>query len=333
MNEHQPLPRIRFHCDNCGRILSAEESYSGKSAQCMCGSVVTIPFAYLSPCSENPFRGFRIAGCRIDSVMGKGTSSTVYKGYHLTLDISVSVKILDRGLDRLEAVTEDGFLEEARILAKLNHPNIVAVINAGVENGCHFIVTRYVRGTGLGKIIRQQSQPPTDRLIRIFLDACRALRLAHRRSVVHGDVKPDHILITPAWRAILIDFGLVKGLKEYKAGKVDRRAIGTPLYMAPERVRGEEGCDARSDIYSLGATMYHAFAGRPPFDGATVLEILRKHAEEPLVPLAEAMPSVPIPISNLVSRAMEKNPVDRFPSMDDLYSVLVNAAGHPRVSR
>jgi len=265
--------------------------------------------------------------------MGKGTSSTVYKGHHLALDISVSVKILDRSADRPEAVTEDGFLEEAKILARLNHPNIIAVINAGVENGYHFIITRYVRGTGLGKIIRQQGQLPMDRMIKIFLDAGKALRWAHRCSVVHGDVKPDHILLTSAWRAILIDFGLVKGLKDYKAGRVDRRAIGTPLYMAPERVRGEEGCDVRSDIYSLGATMYHAFAGRPPFDGATVLEILRKHAEEPLVPLAQVAPTVPIRISNLVGRAMEKNPDDRFLSMDDLYSELVYAAGRSTVAR
>ena len=113
MDERQRQSRIRFHCDGCGRMLSAEESLAGGAARCVCGSVVHVPFAHPSPSAENALRGLRIAGCRIDSVLGRGTSATVYKGHHLTLDIPVAVKILDRGPDRPEAVTEDGFLEEA----------------------------------------------------------------------------------------------------------------------------------------------------------------------------------------------------------------------------
>jgi len=250
--------------------------------------------------------------------MGKGSTATVYKAHHLALDIPVAIKVLECPHGKRDPKAARRFLEEAKIIAKLHHPNVMDVINAGEESGYTFIVTRYVMGTSLGKMIRRKEDLSIKRFFRIFLDVCSALRSAHRRSVLHGDVKPDHMLLTPQWRAILIDFGLVGNLRDYEDEVEHRRAIGTPLYMAPERAKGEHGCDFRSDIYSLGATMYHALAGQPPFDAPSIVEVLRKHAEQPLEPLVRVCPRVPLELSDIVSRAMEKDPEDRFRSVDEL---------------
>ncbi len=288
----------------------------------MCGNPVVVPFAHVNPCPDNPLRGFQIAGCRIDSVMGRGSTATVYKGHHLVLDIPVAIKILECPPGDRDPKVVRMFLEEAKIIAKLHHPSVVDAINAGEENGHTFIVTRYVMGTSLGKMIRRKEELSIKRLFRIFLDVCNALRSAHRRSVLHGDVKPDHILLTPQWRAILIDFGLAGNLKDYEGALQDRRAMGTPLYMSPERAKGEHAYDFRSDIYSLGATMYHALAGQPPFDGSSIVEVLRKHSEAPLEPLVRVSPRVPLELSDIVSRAMDKDPKDRFQSVGELRNEL-----------
>jgi eukaryotic-like serine/threonine-protein kinase len=250
--------------------------------------------------------------------MGKGSTATVYRAHHLALDVPVVIKILESPDGERDPRAARRFLEEAKIVAKLYHPNIVDVINAGEESGHTFIVSRFALGTSLGKTLRRKEQISVRRLFRIFLDVCAALRSAHRRAIVHGDVKPDHILVTPQWRAILIDFGLVGNLRDYEDEVQDRRAIGTPLYMAPERAKGEHGYDFRSDIYSLGATMYHAFSGQPPFEGPSIVDVLRRHAEDPLVPLVRVSPRVPLELSDIVSRAMDKDPDDRFQSVDEL---------------
>lgn len=318
MKEELRDSKIRFQCDRCGRMLRSPEAHAGRPGKCTCGHHVVVPFPYENPSEENPLRGHCLAGCRIDSVMGKGSTATVYKAHHLALDIPVVIKILEIPEGESDPKAGDRFLEEAKIVARLHHPNVVDVINAGEENGHTFIVSRFALGTSLGKMIRRKEQIRIRRLFRIFLDVCSALRSAHRRSVLHGDVKPDHILITPQWRAILIDFGLVGNLRDYEDEVQDRRAIGTPLYMSPERAKGEHGYDFRSDIYSLGATMYHAFSGQPPFEGASIVDVLRKHAEEPLIPLVRVSPRVPLELSDIVTRAMDKDPDERFQSVDEL---------------
>jgi eukaryotic-like serine/threonine-protein kinase len=322
MEEDLHESRIRFHCDSCGRTLRSPHDYSGRTGKCSCGNPVTVPFSYLSPTPDNPLRGFKLVGCRIDHVIGKGSSATVYKGHHLVLDLAVAIKILDQSQVRGDPLGARKFLQEARIIAKCHHPNVVSVLNAGEESGRSYIVTRYVLGTSLGRALRRRERISLQRLCRVFLDVCRALRAAHRLGIVHGDVKPDHVLITPLWRAIIIDFGLLQNLRHYDADPLVRRAIGTPTYMSPEQARGEHDSDARSDIYSLGATMYHALTEQAPFQGSSLVEILRKHAEEPVVPPMEISARIPRDLSNLVCKAMEKQPEKRFQSMEQLKRAL-----------
>lgn len=325
MEELRKAPILRFCCDACGRRLRSPESREGMFGKCVCGSPVVIPFARYAPAEDNPLRGFRIAGCRIDRVVGAGSFATVYKGHHLTLDIPVAIKILNSEHMEPGSRHRERFLDEARVIAIVNHRNIVPVLNAGAESGFLFIMMRYIRGQSLSKIMRSGDRISLNNFLRISVDVARALHATHKLSIIHGDVKPAHILLTPRKRAILIDFGMANPLSDYRKRVHERRAMGTPLYMSPEQAKGEHSADFRVDIYALGVTMYHMLAGQPPFNGS-VIEILRAHAEQPPEPLETVAPRVPGAIAAVVAKAMEKKPDDRYQSMEELRNALVRIA-------
>jgi len=313
---------IRFHCDDCQRILTAPQSMSGVSVHCACGCLVTVPYAQYHPLENNPLHGFHIAGCRIDSVIGRGGSATVYKGHHLTLDIPVAVKILD---GRQHGNTPEGverFVREARVIARIRHPNIVMVMNAGEEHEHRFLVMQYVSCRSLGDLLQEWGPLSLNDFVWIFLHVCRALSAAHRESVVHGDVKPDNILISRGGTAMLVDFGLVRLLSEPRDSARSAPIMGSPLYMAPEQVTGPASVDLRADIYSLGATMYHALVGRPAFTGLRAVEVMLKHVHETLVPPAEVSTTVPKVLSDIVVKAMAKQPSGRFQSIGEIHQAL-----------
>jgi len=315
--------RIRFHCDLCGRILTATESSSGKLLKCLCGGTIPVPFLRLTPTQDNPLRGLVLAGCRIDGVMGKGSAATVYKAHHLALDVPVAIKILHPEEKRSHTPMAQRFLKEARVIARIKHPNIVAVMNAGEEQGYSFIVMQLVIGGSLANVLQKEGKVSTNPSIRLALDVCGALRAAHEHGIVHGDVKPANILVTSGGTAMLVDFGLVRDLKTDRKQKTSGKAMGTPLYIAPEQAMSSQALDARADIYSLGATLYHILAGRPPFQGSTVKEVLRKHIKEAPVPLKELCPEVPEALSDIVCKAMRKEPEERFQSVEALTQELL----------
>jgi tRNA A-37 threonylcarbamoyl transferase component Bud32 len=315
--------RIRFHCDRCGRILTAAESSSGKLAKCVCGGAVPVPFLRHTPTQDNPLRGLVLAGCRIDGVLGKGSAATVYKAHHLALDVPVAIKILHPEEKRCHTAMAQRFLKEARVIARIKHPNIVAVMNAGEEQDYSFIVMQLVVGGSLAIVLQKKGKISTNGCIRLALDLCGALRAAHEHGIVHGDVKPANILVTSAGTAMLVDFGLVRDLKTDRKERTSEKGMGTPLYIAPEQIRSDHGLDARADIYSLGATLYHALAGTPPFGGSTVKEVLRKQIKEALVPLKEMWLDIPDALSDIVCKAMEKKPEERFQSVEALTQELL----------
>ncbi|MBI5571807.1 MAG: protein kinase [Desulfomonile tiedjei] len=325
-DEHHPLEqtsKIRFHCDHCGRIVTSTEASSGQMTKCPCGESVLVPFGHHEPAPDNPLRGYRVAGCRIDRIIGKGSVATVYKGHHLALDIPVAIKILNPNLKKSGSRLADRFVKEAQVIARINHANIVAVMNAGEEAGHSFIVMQYVAGRSLQDALNSKQEITTTDFLRIFLDVCKALQAAHEHSAVHGDIKPANILLTPAGSAMLVDFGLVKDLNTYQDDSERGMAMGTPLYMSPEQARGEHAVEVRSDIYSLGATMYHVLVGKPPFSAFTNLEVIRKHVTEQLIPPVQVLPSVPAALSDIIAKAMEKKPDDRFRTVEGLKQELL----------
>jgi tRNA A-37 threonylcarbamoyl transferase component Bud32/tetratricopeptide (TPR) repeat protein len=323
--------RIRFHCDRCGRILTATGSASGKLGKCLCGGKIPVPFLRHTPTPDNPLRGLVLAGCRIDGVMGKGSAATVYRAHHLALDIPVAIKILHPDEKKSHTPMARRFLKEARVIARIKHPNIVAVLNAGEEQGYSFIVMQLVLGGSLSHVLQKEGKVSTNRCIRLALDVCGALKAAHEYGIMHGDVKPANILITSGGTALLVDFGLVRDLKTNRKQKTSGKAMGTPLYIAPEQAMSSPALDARADIYSLGATLYHSLTGTPPFQGSTAKEVLRKHMKEAPVPLKELRLDVPDALSDIVSEAMEKKPEDRFQSAEALTQELLKVCRNKAV--
>ena len=258
--------------------------------------------------------GRTIGGCKIEGAIGAGGMGAVYRARHLGLDKLVAVKILPPHFARSQEMI-DRFQREARAVARLDHPNIVGVLNVGFESGLHFIVIPIIQGASLTDRLGREKIPP-DETIRLARGVAEGLAQAHRNGIVHRDVKPDNILVSQGGQAKLIDFGLareagVSGLTE--AGQL----LGTPHYMSPEQCRGE-AADARSDIYALGATMYHALTGRLPYEAKSLYELLDSIVKtRPKAP-HELNPAVPENLSHFVLWLMEPERDRRPATMDEV---------------
>jgi tetratricopeptide (TPR) repeat protein/predicted Ser/Thr protein kinase len=246
------------------------------------------------------------------SPIGKGGMGEVWKAFQPDLNRHVAIKTLLSG----EQASEDflqRFQREARFAAKLVHPNIVQIHDLGTEGKLHYIVMEYVEGRSLKEIMAEKRLDPESAL-KIAHSVARALKFAHDHRIIHRDVKPANILIDRQGRVRILDFGLAKSLADGKALTLSSVMVGTPYYMSPEQAfAAPEEVDARTDLYSLGAVMYEMLTGRPPFQGATVLAILRKIEEEDPPP-----PGVSPSIDALVEKAMAKDPERRFQSAGDL---------------
>jgi serine/threonine protein kinase/CheY-like chemotaxis protein len=259
--------------------------------------------------------------------LGAGAMGVVFRAFHQSLGIPVAVKIL-----RAEEVEADPSLyeqlkSEARLLAQLNHPNVVRVWDFEDHPRHPYLVLDLIEGLSLAELIQQCGRLQLDRAADIILQAAEGLAAALAIGVIHRDVKPANILLTRTGTAKLADFGLAvvsnKGLLAQGEGKPASSApAGTPAYMAPEQFYAPEAVDHRSDIYSLGATFYHAVTGRVPFEGRTVREVLRKQAQDAFVPPHEIVPGLPPAVAHVLRRMMAKLQADRYQSYEELIAGL-----------
>jgi serine/threonine protein kinase len=278
----------------------------------------------------NSWAGTTLGKVRIDSLLARGGMAEVYLGTHTTLHREVVVKVL-RGHSEDDPTLLDRFQREARVVAKLRHPNIVQVFDFDTVDDQPYIVMEYIRGPSLAKYLRalheKIGRPGIPQISRILIGVASALQYAHESGVIHRDVKPGNILlasrsgqIVPGeplptdFEAILTDFGLVRILSTSEQTTVGRIA-GTPAYMSPEQARGEQ-TDARTDIYSLGIVLYQLLAGRVPFEGDSTISILLKHINDPPAPI----PGLSAPLQEVLDRALAKNVPDRFQSARELAS-------------
>jgi outer membrane protein assembly factor BamB/serine/threonine protein kinase len=232
----------------------------------------------------------------VKSFVGAGGMGALYEAFDTKLGRTVAVKLL---LPLLEAdsVGVERFLKEAKAVAKLNHPNIVTVYEASKCELGHYIVMEFVRGESLAEKIKTSGKLPTDVVLRITGDICHALSYAHKKGIVHRDVKPGNVLVTKDGAAKVVDFGLAKMQTEFELSRTGA-AAGTPCYMAPEQRLDAKGADHRADIYALGATMYHMLTGELP---STVRES-----------------RIPPGLRGVVLKCMEEDPGDRYFSVDDV---------------
>jgi serine/threonine protein kinase len=269
-------------------------------------------------------RNSQLPGYHILGKLGKGAMATVYKARQLSLDRIVAVKILPKKMsDNTEFV--ERFYKEGRAAARLSHNNIVQAIDVGsTADGLHYFVMEYVEGDTLYDTM----QPPPIGQGRYFteaeaLDVCiqmaDALAHAHRRGLIHRDVKPKNILLTPQKIAKLTDLGLARATDDKQAAESEAgKAYGTPYYISPEQIRGDVDIDFRTDLYSLGATLYHLVTGRPPFEGDTPSSVMHQHLRSPLVPPDHINTELSSGIGEIVEVAMAKRREDRYASTEDM---------------
>ncbi len=259
-----------------------------------------------------------LGNCRLLRKIGQGGMGAVYLAHHETLDKSVAVKILPESLAS-DSEFIQRFLREARAAAKLDHPNVIHILDAGSAEGMHYIVMEYADGTDLQKIIEKKWKIGVRDALSVTKHAALALAAAHRLGIVHRDVKPANILITRKGQVKVSDFGLARHVAA--TGTVTRpdEMVGTPHYVSPEQARGEK-VDGRADIYSLGGTLFCMLTGRTPFTGPTVLSIVMKHTNpnEKPPPVRQIDPSVPPDVEALVEKAMAKDPARRFQTAEEV---------------
>ncbi len=249
-------------------------------------------------------------------LLGRGGMGEVVKAWQPDLNRFVAIKTLLAG----EYAT-DGFLErfrrEAQVAAGLAHPSLVQVYDFGTEGRLHYIVMEYVEGRSLREVLGKGKLEPAEAL-RIALSAARALQFAHERKIVHRDIKPANLMLDPQGRVRILDFGLAKSLAEGKGLTLSSTMLGTPCYMSPEQAFGApEEVDARTDVYSLGAVLYEMLTGRPPFEGGTVLSVLRKIEDDEPAP-----PGISPAVDAVVLKALAKDRDRRFPSAGELAGAL-----------
>ncbi|MBI2900676.1 MAG: serine/threonine protein kinase, partial [Planctomycetes bacterium] len=250
-----------------------------------------------------------------------GGMGSVYLGHHEGLNKSVAVKILAPELMK-EGTFRERFLREARTAAKLEHANVVQVFDVGESPNHAFIVMQFVEGRSLDAILKERGKLSPKEVIGIVRRVAVALGAAHKAGIVHRDVKPANILVSKDGHVKVADFGLARDVAGgEKSLSQTGEIVGTPNYMAPEQATGGK-VDGRTDLYSLGATMYHLLTGKVPFTGTSALSIVVKHLNEPVPPPESLEPSIPKPISDVILRLMAKSPDERYQSAEDLVKAL-----------
>ena len=260
-----------------------------------------------------------LGGFEVLDLIGQGGMGSVYLARQISMDRLVALKILSPQLAKDEKFLER-FFREARMSAMLNHVHIVQGIDVGEAEGFYYFAMEYVEGPTLAEILRERGRLSERDALRVVLQVAMALEHAHDRGLVHRDVKPSNIIFSSTEKVVkLADLGLAKRYLERTAELTHAgRLVGTPYYMAPELAQGEVTADIRSDIYSMGATFYHAITGRPPFEGNTPAEILVKHMSEPLTPPDQVNLLLSTGTCEVIEKMMAKQPNDRYQSPRDV---------------
>ncbi len=250
--------------------------------------------------------------------LGRGGTSEIYLARDQLLDRPVAVKVLFQ-----EFAADPSFVErfrrEAQSAAGMNHPNIVGVYDWANEDGTYYLVLEYVEGRSLADIIRSGGALPAAQGAIIAADISSALSFAHRNGVVHRDIKPGNVMVSSDGHIKVTDFGIARAVSADTQNDLTQAGtvMGTATYFSPEQAQGHR-VDHRSDLYSLGVSMYEMVAGKPPFSGDTPVSIAYKHVQEAPTPLVEVAPDVPASFAAIVMKLLEKDPADRYSSADEL---------------
>jgi len=264
--------------------------------------------------------GETIAGrYEVEELVGHGGMSSVYKARDSLLERHVALKILHEQYNADEDFVER-FKREARSVAQLQHPNIVTVIDRGDEEGRQYIVFEYIEGENLKERVVRKGRLEVREALEIALEVARGLAFAHQNGLVHRDVKPQNVLLNGDGRAKVTDFGIARTV-DVDGMTQTGTVLGTSNYIAPEQASGQR-VDAHSDVYALGVVLYELLAGDVPFPGESFVVVAMKHIHEAPPNLLDVRRDVPQRVAGAVDRALEKDPEQRFPTMDDFAAEL-----------
>ncbi|HEY5271585.1 MAG TPA: protein kinase [Anaerolineales bacterium] len=254
--------------------------------------------------------------------LGKGGMAVVYRARDLMLERVVAVKVLREDYSA-DPAFQERFRQEAKSAANLSHPNIVTMHDFGLDNGQLFLVMEYVPGTDLKTLIKQRGRFSSEEALPLIIQACAGIGYAHRAGLVHCDVKPQNMLVTPDMRLKVADFGIARALSTIHPDEQSDVVWGSPQYFAPEQASGAAPAPA-SDVYSLGIIMYEMLTGSLPFQATTATELARLHVKEEPPLLSEMIPEISPPLEQILTKVLSKEPSQRYRTADQLGRVLQN---------
>ena len=260
--------------------------------------------------------GEAVGPYRIVEKLGQGGMATVFKAYHPALDRYVALKVLHPAF-REDPQFLARFQREARIVAKLDHPNIVPIYDFAEHRGHPYLVMRFIEGETLKARLRK-GPLSLDEVWRVMRAVGDALSYAHKRGVLHRDIKPSNVILTPEGHVYLTDFGLARMAQAGESTLSRDMMVGTPQYISPEQAKGETNLDARIDIYSLGVVLYELLVGRVPFQGDTPYAVIHDHIFTPLPMPRDLKPDLPESLERVLLKALAKDPDDRFQTVNEM---------------
>jgi len=252
----------------------------------------------------------QITGYNLMKKLGGGSMGAVYLAKQMSMDRLVAIKILSPQLARNEKFV-NRFMKEARAVARLNHINIISGIDVGESNGINYFAMEYVDGPTLISVLEKNGVMEEKRSLNFTLQISRALEHAHKHHMVHRDIKPDNIMIAKDGTAKLCDLGLARDVSQSPEASERGQSLGTPNYISPEQAKGVTDIDIRSDIYSLGATLYHMLTGEPPYQGSAAV-VMTKHISQPVPDPRNLNPAVSKSTLTILQNMMNKDRKKRY---------------------
>lgn len=306
------MSKIIIQCEQCDTEREVDEKMAGSVITCSsCGENIRIPI-------PNVYEGVEIGGFVLEKQLGFGAMGEVWLAHQKSMDRKVALKLLSHEFT-LDSQFVDRFLKEVRMSAKMDHTNIITAFDAGFDKDIHYLAISYVDGEDLDQRLVRMELLPEKEALNIVHEISQALCYAWNEfKILHRDLKPSNIMIDKYGSAKLMDMGISKSVNEESQLTMTGTVIGTPYYMSPEQGMGEPDLDCRSDIYSLGATLYHLVTGAFPFEATTAIGIISKHITEPLPPPQNTNPNLSDECSALLEIMMGKKRTDRQQTWEEV---------------
>lgn len=333
---HAHLRIAKLTCPGCRKRFTVPEFQAQRRYKCApCAQYLVFHAANnpkillelqppLEDTDQDPLTGKVFGKYTILRPLAKGGMGTVYTGMDNATQKKVAIKILTEEFSRTPGI-KGRFKREASAGEKLEHPNIVSIIDTGQEGELIYIVSELVEGPCLGTTIIREGKLSQKRAVKILTGILSGLAHAHEQGIIHRDIKPANILLAPGDVVKIIDFGLAKDAESQTILTMAGNIMGTPSYMSPEQAKGEEASHA-ADLYACGILGYLMLTGKKPFHGKKLLDTVRMHVETPFPSIREREPEVPLALETVINRLAEKEPSHRYPSAKKTLEALKRAS-------